>query len=178
MSKKQIIKNMKKNSKENVKSEEKDTYFKFVTTLAVTLLILVLVYFLIGVFYTKEIDFKKDDKETKEDISVDNTTIMLGQLFDQNEDEYYVLVYDFDDKVLSISSWLSVYQSDDDAIKVYKVDSSKKFNNKYIVKKDSNKNASSLEDLKVISPTLIKIKDGKISDYIEGENNIVEIFKK
>lgn len=178
MSKKQILKNIKKNTKENVKGEEKDTYFKFITTLAVTLLIFILVYFLIGVFYTKEIDLKKTKDETKEDITVDNTTIMLGQLFDQSDDEYYVLVYDFNDKVLSIKSWLSVYQGKDNSTKVYKVDSSKKFNSKYIVEKDSNKDASSLENLKVISPTLIKINNGKIIEYIEGEDNIIEILKK
>lgn len=178
MSKKQILKNIKKNTKDNVKSEEKDNYFKFVTTLAVTLLIFILVYFLIGVFYTKEIDFKKHDEKTKEDVSVDNSIIMLGQLFDQSDDEYYVLVYDFSDEVLSLKSWLSVYQGKDDAVKVYKVDSSKKFNSRYIVKENSNNDASSLDNLKVISPTLIKINNGKISEYIEGEDNIKEVFKK
>lgn len=177
MGKKQILKNMKKNKSDNRNDEQKDNYFKFVTTLAVTLLIFVLVYFLIGVFYTKEIKFKNDEKENKEDVMVDNSIILLGQLFDQAGDEYYVLIYDFSDEVLSLKSWLSVYQGKSDTIKVYKVDSSKKFNDKYIVKENSNKDATLLDDLKVISPTLIKVSNGKISEYIEGEDNIKEVFK-
>lgn len=177
MNKKQILKNIEKNSKNNTKKEEKDSYFKFVTTLAVMLLLFVLTYFLIGVFYTKEIDFKSDDKEEKEEVSVDNSVIMLGQLLDQSKDEYYVLVYDFEDKVSSVSSWLSVYEGSSDALDVYKVDSSKKFNSKYIVKENSNPAAKSVNDLKVISPTLIKVNKGNITEYIEGEDKIKEIFK-
>lgn len=178
MSKKQILKNIEKNSKNNIKKDGKDNYFKFVTTLAVMLLLLVLTYFLIGVFYTKEIDFKSDDEtEETEDISVDNSIIMLGQLLDQHDEEYYVLIYDFDDKVLSVSSWLSVYESSSDAITVYEVDSENKFNSKYIVSENSNPNAKSIDELNVISPTLIKVKDGSIVEYIEGEDNITNVFK-
>lgn len=178
MNKKQILKNIERNSKNNIKGEEKDNYFKLVTTIAVMLLLFVLTYFLIGVFYTKEIDFKpKDGKEESENITVDNSTIMLGQLLEQHDEEYYVLVYDFDDKVLSVSSWLSVYKSSDNALKVYKVDSNNKFNSKYIVNENSNPNAKNINDLKVISPTLIKVKENNIVDYIEGEDNIKNIFK-
>ena len=58
------MKNIEKNSKNNIKKGEKDSFFKFITTLMVMILIFILVYFLIGVFYTKEIDFKSD-KDTK-----------------------------------------------------------------------------------------------------------------
>lgn len=178
MSKKQILKNIEKNSKNNIKKEGKDSYFKFVTTLAVMLLLFVLTYFLIGVFYTKEIDFKSDEEtEETEDISVDNSVIMLGQLLEQHDEEYYVLIYDFDDEVLSVSSWLDVYKYSDNALTVYKVDSNKKFNSKYIVSENSNPNAKNINDLKVISPTLIKVKDGNIVEYIEGEDNINDVFK-
>lgn len=177
MSKKQIMKNIQKEKKNSSIKEEKDTYFKFVTTLAILLLVFVISYFLIGLFYTKEIDFSKKDDDTKDEVSVDNTTIMLGQLLEQSEEEYYVLIYDTTDEVLSVSSWLSVYSSKDDALKVYKVDSSKKFNQNYIVSEGSNPSATNLSELKVVSPTLIKVKNKSISEYIEGEDNIVNVFK-
>lgn len=177
MSKKQIMKNIQKEKKNSSLKEEKDTYFKFITTLAILLLVFVISYFLIGLFYTKEIDFSKKDEEETNEVSVDNTTIMLGQLLEQSEEEYYVLIYDTTDEVLSVSSWLSVYSSKDDALKVYKVDSSKKFNQNYIVSEGSNSSATNLSELKVVSPTLIKIKNKAISDYIEGEDNIVNVFK-
>ena len=177
MSKKNIIKNINKENQTAGKKEEKDNYFKFITTLTILLLTFVVTYMLIGIFYTKEIDFKNSN-ESKEDVSVDNTTIMLGQLFDQSEDEYYVLVYDMSDSKSIIPSWLSVYKGQENALTVYSVDSSKKFNSKYIVKSNSNKSANKLEDLKVISPTLLKIKDKSVVSYIEGEDDIINVFKQ
>ena len=61
---------------------------------------------------------------------------------------------------------------------MYIVDSENKLNAKYIVEKDSNKNPTSLEDLKVKSPTLIKIEDGKVTLYIEGIEEVKNELKK
>ncbi len=182
MSKKQIIKNIKKNSKNNnIKSEEKDGFYKFVTTVTVILLTLIACYLLIGLFVTKEISFKKDkdkkETEEKSDVMIDNTTITAGQIFSQNDSSYYVVIYDFDSKLTALSTWISLYQGNSNALKVYKVDSSKKFNSKYIVKKDSNKNPTGYDNLKIISPTMIKIENGSVTDYIEGEDSIKAILK-
>lgn len=170
------MKNIQKEKKNKITVEERDNYFKFVTTLAILLLAFVLTYFLIGLFYTKEIDFNKSDDDKKE-VNVDNDTIMLSQLLSQSADEYYVLVFDPEDKVSSISSWLSVYSNKSDALKVYKVDSNKKFNAKYMTDGESNTNPTGLDDLKVKAPTLIKVSNKGITGYIEGEDSIVNTFK-
>lgn len=169
------MKNIQKDKKENT-SEGKDTYFKFITTLAILLIVFIASYFLIGFFYTGEIDFNKKE-ETKEETSVDNNTIMIGQLFDQAKDEYYVLIYDMSDDKNPIKTWISVYEGKEGATTIYKVDSSKKFNSGYLVKEGSNKNATSLSDLKVISPTLIRIANKQIMEYVEGEDEIINKFK-
>ena len=176
MSRRKKIKNVNKdNSKNDVL--EKDNYFKFITTLAVLLIVFVLSYFIMGLFYTKEINFDKSDEETQEEVYVDNNTIMLGQLLDQSNDDYYVLIYDVNDKNTIIPTWKSVYESKENPLTVYVVDSKKKFNAKYIVEKGSNSNATKLDELKVVSPTLIRITNKKISEYVEGEDNIVSKFK-
>ena len=168
MKKKQILKNIEKNTKDSKSKGEKDVFFKFITTLVVLVLLGILVYFLIGVFYTKEIDFKSDNKkDTKEDVTIDNSTITLGQIFDQSEDEYYVLVYDVNDDKSSNNSKATIY----------KVDSKSKFNANYLTDDNSNTNPSSYSDLKVKSPTLIKISNKKVSEYIEGEDSIKDYFK-
>lgn len=177
MGKKQILKNIEKDKKDTTIKEEKDGYFKFITTLAILLIVFLISYFALGLFYTKEIDLKKKTKETKDEVNIDNNTIMLGQLFDQAKDEYYVLIYDLSDEESSIPNWQSTYESSEGALSIYVVDSSKKFNSQYIVKENSNKNATSLSDLKVISPTLIKVNNKSITEYIEGEDNIVNKFK-
>lgn len=178
MNKKQILKNMKKNNKDSKISEERDNYFKFVTTLAILLIVFILAYFLIGLLYTKEIDLKKGKDKDTEEVNIDNGTIMLGQLFEQSKDEYYVIIYDLSDKVSSIPTWLSSYESKEGALTVYKVDSTKKFNSNYIVKKDGNSSATNLSELKVVSPTLIKVSNKAITEYIEGEDAIVSKLKE
>lgn len=181
MSKKQIIKNIKKNSKNNIKSEEKDGFYKFVSTITVILLTLIACYLIIGVFITKEINFgknkDKDNKEVKDEVSIDNSIITAGQIFDKKDISYYVVVYDFDNELSAISSWISIYNSKSDSIPLYKIDSSKKFNLAYIVEENSNKNPTSYSDLKIVSPTLMKIENGKVSNYVEGEDNIKSILK-
>ena len=139
------------------------------------MLAFVLTYFLLGLFYTKEIDFNKE-KEKEAEVSIDNETIMLSQMFEQSEKDYYVLIYDTSDKVSSIDSWLSIYKNKSDALKVLKVDSNKKFNAQYL-SEESNPNATGLSDLKVKAPTLIKVSDKSIVEYIEGEDSIVNTFK-
>lgn len=177
MSRKQLLKNLKQ-SKDERTEEKKDNYFIFITTLAILLIVFLLSYFGLGIFYTKEIDLKKETKEEKQEINIDNKVIMAGQIFDQSKDEYYVLVYDTTDKVSSISTYKSMYESKDNALEIFTVDSSKKFNSRYLTDKDSNKNPNSVEDLKIVSPTLIKINGKKVSEYIEGEENIVNKFKE
>lgn len=177
MSKKQILKNMEKNSKKNISSSEKDTFFKFITTLVILILVMILVYFLIGVFYTKEIDFKSDDEEETEEVSVDNSTITLGQLFEQSDDEYYVVVYDVNEENSVVATWLSIFKSNNSDASVYTVDSKNKLNSRYLTEDESNNAPSSYSDLKVKSPTLIKVKDKKVSEYIEGEDSIKDYLK-
>ena len=56
--------------------------------------------------------------------------------------------------------------------KVYKVNTNSALNTKY-VGETSNKEASSVEELKVITPTLIKISNDTIVEYYES-NEIVD----
>ncbi len=181
MSRKQILKNIKKSTKNNKIIRQSDMFYKFVTTIAAVLLTLVLCYLIIGVFMTKEINVKKDSKKDTKDstsVTIDNSVITGGQIFDQKDESYYVVIYDFESKVLNISNLVSSYSSKENALPIYKVDSSKKFNNRYIVKKDSNTNPSSYEDLRILSPTIMKIENGKVTSYVEGEDSIKEILKK
>lgn len=180
MSKKQIIKNIKKNSKNSTKSMEKDGFYKFVTSLTVILLTLIVCYLIIGIFVTKEITFGKDDEKTEKDkseVHIDNSIITGGQIFDQKDSSYYVIIYDFSSKLTILPTYISNYSNSKNSIPIYTVDSSKKFNSNYIVTENSNKTPSSYSDLRIISPTLIKIDNHKVTLYVEGEDGIKTILK-
>lgn len=179
MNRKQVLKEMKKNKRKQVSNEEENYVNSFIFALLVLIITIVAGYLFIGIFVTKSITFgDKKEKEKKEEVNIDNNTILLGQLFNQKDSSYYVLVYDVSDDSNILSSWKGIYEGKDNALKVYVVDSSNKLNSKFIVEKDSNKNPTGYDNLKVKSPTLIKVENKAVTEYTEGEEEIKNIFKK
>ncbi len=178
MNRKKMIKELKKNKKNNKEITEENYINRFIGTIFGLIIISIIGYFLVGVFLTKSIDLKKEDKkEEKTEVTIDNDVILLGNIFSLKDSSYYVLVYDKENKDSLLKNWVSDFQSNNEE-KMYIVDSENKLNAKYIVEKDSNKNPTSLEDLKVKSPTLIKIEDGKVTLYIEGIEEVKNELKK
>lgn len=179
MDRKQALKELKKQKRNYNDEEEKNALSRFVMTLGIVLGALVVLYLFIGIFVTKTITFGNDKKdEVEESVAIDKSTILASQIFDQSEGEYYVLVYNPDEKVQDLTSFINLYQGKSDAIKLYKVDSTKKFNADFIVEKDSNKNPTNYSELRIISPSLIKISSGSVSEYYEGFEEVKNVFKK
>lgn len=178
MNRKKMIKELKKNKKNNKEITEENYINRFIGTIFGLIIISIIGYFLVGVFLTKSIDLKKEDKkEEKTEVTIDNDVILLGNIFSLKDSSYYVLVYDKENKDSLLKNWVSDFQSNNEE-KMYIVDSENKLNAKYIVEKDSNKNPTSLEDLKVKSPTLMKIEDKKVTLYIEGTEEVKNELKK
>ena len=177
MDRNKTLKELRKQKREYNDEEEKSFVNRFIMTIGIVLLSLVVLYLFIGIFVTKTITFGKDKEEEKEEVTIDNSTILASQIFDQKEDEYYVLVYNPNDKVYDIEQFISIYQTKENAITLYKVDSSKKFNSKYIVEKDSNNNPTNIDELRIISPTLIKISSKNVTEYHEGFEEVKNVFK-
>ena len=178
MNRKQVLKEMKNKKKEKKVVEDENYVNRFITYLAMLLVILIAGYLIVGIFVTKSISFKKDKTEEEEtEVIIDNTTILAGEIFDQKESEYYVLIYDVDDKSSIITNWFNAYKNKVDAIPVYVVDSKLKLNANFIVEKDSNTNPTGYSDLRIKNPTLIKVQDKTVTQYIEGDEEIKNIFK-
>ena len=177
MNRKQVLKDMKKKKKEKNFEEETNYVSRFILYLLIFLILLIIGYLIIGIFVNKTISFnKKGTKETSK-VTIDNNTILAGEIFDQKEDEYYVLVYNKNEENSILGTWKGVYSGKENALKIYEVDSETKLNGNFIVKENSNKDAQSYSELRIVSPTLIKINNKKIVEYIEGEEQIKNIFK-
>ena len=50
-------------------------------------------------------------------------------------------------------------------------------NKNYVTEETGNKNATSIDDLKVKSPTVVKISDDKVVGYYEGRDEIISHFE-
>ena len=162
---------MSKNKVNNVKSysSDSDEMKRMLKMLGIVALIL-------GVFYlwfailNGEISFGSKEKEAE----IQNVEILAGETFNRADSTYYVMMYDFDDKVNApkYSNIYSIYYANNGSDKIYVVDLSKKFNTNYLTDDNSKVNISSIENLKVVNGTLIKVEDGKGTLKVIGEEQI------
>ncbi len=171
----------KKNKSNNIKKkEELDTSIKGITVLKVVgaiILILLVLYYVLAVFVTKELDVSGGNEGTNDTgtqtSSVANR-ILASQIFEQSEEEYYVYFYDFTDEDKSIASAISG-KSD---MKIYRVDTNSGLNQNYVTEESGNASVTGLENLKVKNPTFIKISGDQVVDYYEGSNVIVNYLNQ
>lgn len=140
---------------------------KFIKVLTIVVLSAVLLYLVSAIFITKEINLFGKNNTTNTTQTVSNA-ILAKSIFNQSEESYYVYFYDFNENNNSINTTISSKLS---GSKVYRVDTSSSFNSKY-VSDTSNKEAKTLDDLKVVKDTLIKIEGDIITMYLEGEEEI------
>ena len=108
---------------------------------------------------------KKEYTLNKEENNITNE-ILAGQTFNRVEEEYYVAFYEFDSKEDLTTNLSNITNT-----KIYKVNLTNAMN-KDIVSETSNDKATTVEELQISGPTLIKINDNKITSYIEGYDDI------
>lgn len=158
--------------------EEKNLIRSLFIIIFVLLFIGSAIYLISALFITKEIDWfskgetKKETETEKTENNVSNS-ILASSIFKQSEEEYYVYFYDFENKDdnKELENITSIVENSLSSNKVYKVDTGSALNSKYI-SDNSNKEAKTLSDLKVLSPTLIKISGDKITEYYENKEII------
>ena len=141
---------------------------KLLIILGVVVLIAIILYLFIGIVVTKEIDWFSNGNDN-EVINKPSNSILASAIFRQTEEEYYVYFYDFDESNTSIDSYISGISD-----KIYRVDTGDALNSNY-VSDTTNKDAKTLDDLKVKSPTIVKIVNDQITEYYEGEEAILTI---
>lgn len=153
------------NSKKGLPSEVKKT----IIIVVVAAVLLAFMYFLTNLILSK--DVTDEEKVTENTIQYDE--ILAGESFNQ-DGEYYVIYYDSSDSYSSISSLISSYQLNSTDTKLYSVDLANGMNKKYITDGDVvTTNASSL---KVKDTTLLKFKNGKVTDTITDITEITNFL--
>ena len=151
-----------------IKSEVENEVYSFIKILIVVVLLILGVYFFTNAFVNKEYDAK----ENIQDGVVSSNSIIVGSIFNRPYKEYYVLAYkgNENDAVL-FDSYVNLYESKENALRIYTINLDNVLNSGYYSEKGNSK-AQKLDELKISSPTLIKIKSGNISKYIEGQSNV------
>lgn len=170
-------KEAKKNKKPISKKVEEENYkIKGSTILKLvisSILILLVLYYIIAVFITKEIDVSwgSNNQQSETTNELENK-ILATNTFNQQEETYYVYFYNFNEEDTNITRAVKTLRET-----VYKVNTNDALNKNYVTEENGNRNATSISDLKVKSPTLIKIEADKITAYYEGNNEIISNIK-
>lgn len=143
-------------------------------------IIIVLVVFLLVYLLTVYITKNSTDsvvKKTKDNTTIQYNEILVGTSFKQRDKEYLVLFYDVDKDINSTYYTLkSDYEAKDDSLPIYYVNLGSKLNSDCI-SAESNKNAQNASELKIKDTTLIKFTDNRISEYVEGIEDISNYLK-
>jgi hypothetical protein len=114
--------------------ETNDESFSHLIKIGSIVIIVIAIFYGLTVFLTSKLD-KSDntDDSNKTNATIQYEEILAGETFNMNNNEYYVMFYDFEDPTASVyETIISNYKtSHTDAI-IYKVDLSKGFNQPYI----------------------------------------------
>ena len=113
---------------------------------------------------------------TKEDTEISYEYIPIGTVFTRSEKTYYVL-FDKYESILTEDSYVNALVDGITNTRVYKVDMSLKENAKY-AGETPNKKAARASELSINDITLIKISNGRISEYYVGNEEIEGHFNK
>ena len=151
---------------------------KIVKILIAVVLFLVLFYFL-AMIMTGEIKFGNKKKE-EEVTQIQYDEILAGETFNKNEDEYYVFYFNFSEKISSTYLiYRDGYVGKSEHFPMYMVDLEKGFNTSYIRNNEEEREEypESIDKLKVTSPTIVKVKDKKVVERIEGKDKVKEFLK-
>ena len=151
----------------NIDSIDGNSYKNIIVTVIVVLAIAVLFY-LLSVYI-----INKPDKVRVTEGTISYEQISAGSTFTMSDKKYLVIFYNRDNGG-DITTAVSNYKSKDIALPIYYVDYNDAINASVTSKDSSNPKATKASELKVKNPTLIEISNGSISQYIEGEEKIID----
>lgn len=173
---------MKKKVKRNLyKTNSGNAQYSTIIKITIGVVLFIGLVYLITALVTGEIKLGNNKDNIPKDVTIQYEEIISGGIFNRKDKEYYVLLFNFTDTFASY--YLSVkdtYAEKDNALNVYIVDLEKKINKEIILEDDQQytKYPNNYADLKVSSPTLLKIKDHRVIDRIIGRDDILNLFDK
>lgn len=181
-----LVSKMSKGKRNTVKAKRKRKENKEViettspnSILKVTFLVLAFLcaFYLLTLYITHKNNPSSNNEESSNTVE-DTTGISIGKSLSM-DGEYYVLFYDKSNTEISSTyrNLVVSYSSLENALPIYTVDMGSAFHKSFVTEEESNKNPASEEEFKINGPTLIKVSNQKVQDYIEGEESIKETLK-
>ena len=161
-----------------LENEETKTVKQFIVIFLVILIIVGAIYLLTSKVVKKDTSSSSDNNPTKTNL-IDPTVAIVGTMLNKGTGTYYVLLYDMKrEDASTYARLLSKYSNTKNAITTYTVDLSNPLNSKYVTTDDkTNPTASSLNDLRFGTVTLLNVKDNKMTKAYETVDKIKSEWK-
>lgn len=169
MSKTKQIKKKKQNNNQIVEGNEITNLIKIVLIVCAVLL----VFYFITVLVNKEEESTYTENTTP---TIQYSKILVGQILNRSETDYYVLVEQENDQYLDLYNYyLSTYSGEKDNFKYYTVDLSDVFNGNNIG--EETMVDGDVADFKFANTTLIRVKEGKVAEVYKDRDSIVSYLE-
>src|SRR5574344_366072 len=145
----------------------------------IIILVLILVI-AIGLYFITKYAVKKDtttsssstSSNSTKDVSISYSNVIIGNMLNKSENEYYVIIYDSTGSdASSYKELVTNYEKKDNHAAVYTADLSNKLNSKYYSTDGTNPISDNVNDLKFGNITVIKVSNGKITNASETVNS-------
>lgn len=145
----------------------------------VKIILVILVVF--GLFYVLTYYIQKNKKteinnnDTKNTITtIQYDEILMGEILNQSENEYYVLLVKNEDYTKTYKEYISKYSNGN---KFYYSLIDNGMNSRYL-SDTSNLNVEDIDELKVVGTSLVKVNSGKIIESYDGNSSVMQAFIK
>lgn len=162
-----------KNKINNVGTENKDSiWYGFIVVCVI--IIIICLFYILAVHITNN-NGETNKKTNTDDVNISYSEIIVGRTLSMNDKEYLVLLYNKNDSDISnnINESVSKYNEKEKHLNIYYVDMSSGLNKKYSGS-ESNVNPKKESEIVINGPTLMKVKNSKVTEYIEGIDNITD----
>lgn len=104
--------------------------------------------------------------------------IIAGETFNKTDADYMIVYLSFtSDVATTMLAAVDSYKAKTDAVPIYIVDMDKGFNKNYVSTDVNNVVYGEIENLKIVTPSIIRIKDKKVTVNETGYAKITEILK-
>lgn len=141
------------------------------------IILIILVFF--GIFYILTYYIQKNNDNEQNNFNENSSVpiiqyeeILIGNMLEQNESEYYVLIVQDEDYKTRYKDYLKQYGNQN---KFYYSYINNGLNGRYI-SDSSNLNVSNVSEFRIKENTLLKISSKKVIESYEGNSKIMEKF--
>ena len=155
-------------------SEDTNDVKRFIIILAIVIVFVVAAYFFTRIFVTKDLLHEDTKEVTSGAINYNNT--LIGNMFNKTSEEYFVMLVDTkENRSVFYLGLMNNYVKKEGALPIYLADLSNALNTRFIA--DEANITENLDEFKVSGPTLVKIKNGKVSKYYTTDDDILNNLK-